>query len=109
MIKGMNEGFVFSNSTRTQSHYMLKLLAIESLNRRQCCTEPYRLFCTKPCGLFCTKPYWLFCTESYEMFCTEPYGLFCTEPYGLFCTEPCGLYKALQALPQSVFQSFSVG
>ena len=64
MIKGMNEDFFFlSNSAGTQSHYMLKLLAIESLIRRQCCTEP--------CGLYkalravqsltgCAKPYRLY-------------------------------------------------
>jgi hypothetical protein len=62
MIEGMNEDLLFFNSTGTQSHYMLKLLAIESLIRRQCCTEPCRLCkalqaiqsltgCTKPYGL----------------------------------------------------------
>ena len=34
---------LFFNSAGTQSHYMLELLAIESLIRRQCCTEPCRL------------------------------------------------------------------
>jgi hypothetical protein len=48
MIEGMNKSliifFIFFISTGTQSHYMLKLLAIESLIRRQSCTEP--------CGLY---------------------------------------------------------
>jgi hypothetical protein len=36
---------------------MLKLFAVESLARRQCCSKPCSLFCTEPCRLFCTKPY----------------------------------------------------
>jgi hypothetical protein len=44
MIEGMNEDLIISNSAGTQSHYMLKLLAIESLIRRQRCTRLYGLY-----------------------------------------------------------------
>jgi hypothetical protein len=63
MIEGMNEYLMISNSAGTQSHYMLKFLAIESLIRMQCCIEPWRLCkalrvvqsltgCTEPYGLY---------------------------------------------------------
>ena len=52
----------YSNSAGTQSHYMLKLSAIESLVRRQCCTEP--------CGLYKA----LRAVQSLTG-CTEPHGL----------------------------------
>jgi hypothetical protein len=63
MIEGMNEDLFFSNSAGIQSHYMHKLLAIESLIQRQCCTEP--------CGLYKA----LRAVQSLTG-CTEPYGLY---------------------------------
>jgi hypothetical protein len=75
MIEGMKiEAFFFvSNSAETQSHYMLKLLAIESLIRRQCCTNP--------CGLYKALQIVRSLTG---------------------CTKPCRLIKALLAEPQAV-------
>jgi hypothetical protein len=70
------EASILFNSTGTQSHYMLKLLAVESLIRRQCYKEPWRLckalrLCKKPYGLYgALRAVWSLTG------CTEPYGLY---------------------------------
>ena len=63
MIEGMKIDLIVSNSAGTQSHYMLKSSAIESLISRQRCTEPWRL-----CKALRVVQSLMGCTEPYRLY-----------------------------------------